>query len=154
MNHSSRANPQDLQIPAFAVALIRLFERFSAMTYREPNGTQSIGYGHNIQAGERFVAPITPSQALELLKADILPRCQAIQEVVKVEVSEEEYCALISLCYNIGVHAFQTSELVALLNAGQRQQAADQFLQWVHASGRVLPALVERREIERDLFLG
>ena len=39
-------------------------------------------------------------------------------------------------------------------NRGDFDEAADEFLKWTKAAGRVLPGLVKRRNDERAMFLG
>ena len=55
--------------------------------------------------------------------------------------------------YNVGTGALQKSTLIKLLNAGDTQGAADQFLRWNKAGGQVVAGLTRRREAERKLFL-
>ena len=58
-----------------------------------------------------------------------------------------------SLTFNIGTIAFKNSTLLKKLNAGDRVGAADQFLVWNKAGGKVLQGLVNRRQAERAQFL-
>ena len=69
-------------------------------------------------------------------------------------VGAHEVAALLSLAYNIGASALRSSTLLRKFNAGDRQGAADQFLRWNKAQGKVLPGLTARRQRERALFLG
>jgi lysozyme len=70
-----------------------------------------------------------------------------------VSVTPTQFGALVSLAYNIGGAALSKSTLIKRLNAGRTQEAADQFLVWNRAGGRVLSGLQRRREAERALFL-
>jgi hypothetical protein len=60
---------------------------------------------------------------------------------------------MVSLCFNIGPGAFAGSTLVKRFNAGDEPGAADAFLMWRKAGGKVLPGLEARRAAERKLFL-
>ena len=67
--------------------------------------------------------------------------------------SQNQFDALVSLTYNIGENAFKKSTLLKMLNAGNYQGAADQFLVWNKSNGQVLNGLVRRRKTEREMFL-
>ena len=60
---------------------------------------------------------------------------------------------MVSLCYNIGPAAFAKSSIVRHFNAGNVDAAANSFLLWKKAGGKVVQGLVNRRTAERDLFL-
>ncbi|KQD16250.1 lysozyme [Acinetobacter baumannii] len=68
-------------------------------------------------------------------------------------LTQNQFDALVSLAYNIGSGAFKGSTLLKLLNKGDYKGAADQFLVWNKAGGKVMKGLVRRREAERALFL-
>jgi lysozyme len=61
---------------------------------------------------------------------------------------------MVSLAYNIGMAAFGRSSVLHRHNAGAHDKAADAFLLWNKAGGKVLPGLVRRRNAERALYLG
>ena len=60
---------------------------------------------------------------------------------------------MVSFAFNLGTGALAHSTLLRDLNVGNYQAAADQFLRWNHAGGRVLAGLTRRRQAERKLFL-
>jgi hypothetical protein len=70
-----------------------------------------------------------------------------------VPVTSNQFSALVSLAYNVGIGALRGSTLLRLLNARDYAGAANQFPRWNRGGGRVLPGLVKRRAAERDLFL-
>ncbi len=117
--------------------------------------TWLIGYGHSRTAKEGMT--ITEAEAEQLLREDLLVTEQAVARIVTVPLNENQFSALVSLCYNIGARNFERSTVVAALNQGDYQGAADAFPN--HARARVegelvqLPGLVARRAKERDLFL-
>jgi GH24 family phage-related lysozyme (muramidase) len=59
----------------------------------------------------------------------------------------------VSFAFNVGLGNFQRSTLRMKTNRGEFEDAADEFLKWTKAAGRVLPGLVKRRQDERALFL-
>jgi len=77
----------------------------------------------------------------------------AVNKTVKVPLTSNQFSALVSLCFNIGIGAFQKSTLVRVLNQGNYGEAANQFLRWNQGGGKVLAGLVRRRQRERELFL-
>jgi GH24 family phage-related lysozyme (muramidase) len=68
-------------------------------------------------------------------------------------MNENQLSAVISFVYNVGIGAYHDSTLLKLLNQGDVQDAADQFMKWNKAGGQPLKGLTNRRSAERDLFL-
>ena len=110
-----------------------------------------IGYGHVMQGAD--TSPITKAQAEAHLVADLQVCETSLETALAVPVTENEFSALASLCYNIGSTAIRTPTAVRKLNEGDRQAAADAILLWNKAGGIVLANLKDRREKERALFL-
>ena len=133
-------------------ALIQQFEGCQLTAYKDPVGIVTIGYGHT-GADVTEGLTITPEYAQTLLKSDVQWAANAVNTLVHVPLNQNQVDSLTSLVYNIGVRQFSQSTLLALINKGQLQQAADQFELWIHAGGQVLPGLVRRRAAERQLFL-
>jgi lysozyme len=138
--------------------------------YRDSAGLPTIGCGHLLTKDElssgklsiwgvpvRWRDGLTPQQANDLLDRDLDVAELAVDIAVHVPLAEYQFDALVSLCFNIGDHAFADSTLVRLLNAaiaapvGTGEDTADipaQFRRWIHSAGRVDPILVRRREDE------
>jgi lysozyme len=137
------------------VALITRFEGFSRHIYLCPAGYPTIGYGHVVleHEKERFLDGVDELEALDLLQAD-LPRFEAsVKRLVQVSLTQRQFDALVSFCYNLGGGALQRSTLRQKLNRGEYEEAAEEFGKWVFAGGRKLKGLVIRRAFERALFL-
>ena len=116
----------------------------------------TIGVGHTSRAGHPKVTKgmkITRAQADEILSRDLATFEAAVSKAVKVPLNQNEFDALVSLAFNIGAGAFAKSTLVKKLNAGDRAGAANAFLSWNKAAGKVMKGLTKRREDERRLFL-
>ena len=77
----------------------------------------------------------------------------AVYENVKVGLNQNQFDALVSLTYNIGIGAFSKSTLLKKLNAGDYKGTSNQFDVWVNAGGKRLDGLVKRRAKEKALFL-
>jgi len=143
---------------AQALNLIAGFEGFSSKAYPDPAGQTakwSIGYGHQLTGSDGLTTSsiIDESTAFAFLSQDVQFATECVYQDVAVSLTANQTAALISLCYNIGCHAFQNSTLVQLLNQGDYAGAANEFSHWVYAGGQVSSALTSRRAQEQSLFL-
>lgn len=135
-----------------AKQIIKDQEGLKLVGYICPAGKATVGWGHtgpDIHVGMR----ITIQQAEEFLDEDLAESEDAVERLVKVPLTENQFGALVSFTFNLGQGALGGSTLLRVLNAGDYAGAASQFLKWVHAGKEVLPGLVTRRTKERDLFL-
>jgi lysozyme len=74
---------------------------------------------------------------------------------IGVPLTQNQFDALVSLCYNIGSGNLISSTLVKMLKAGNdKAEVAKQFLRWNKAAGKELAGLTRRRNAEAELFLG
>lgn len=140
------------------IDLIKSFEGLFLKPYLDPIGIPTIGYGIIKYPSGKAVtmkdAAITEDKATEYLKHEVDLKSTAVEKMVKVPLNDNEFAALTSFAYNVGVNALQTSTLLKLLNSNADKVAvADQFLRWNKAGGKELPGLTRRRQAERSLFL-
>ena len=77
----------------------------------------------------------------------------AIQRLIPVPLTPNQFSAISSWAYNLGTGALQRSTLRQCILREEHEEAADQLLRWVFAGGRKLPGLVTRRYRERELYL-
>jgi lysozyme len=120
--------------------------------YTAINGSPwTIGFGSTWQVYEGQI--ITQIEANRRLQSDVEGTESGIDRFIKIPLSSNQYDALVSLAFNIGVTALRTSTLMKKLNGGDLLGAADQFLVWKYAQGKVLQGLLNRRKMERALFL-
>ena len=96
---------------------------------------------------------ISHQDAEKLLKEDLAYFELAVYSAVKVPLTQNQFDALVSLTFNIGVGAFNKSTLLRWLNRKHYISAAEQFLRWTRGGGKVLPGLVKRRKEEYELFM-
>ena len=111
----------------------------------------TIGVGHILGVKQGDTCTVEESDAL--LRADLSDAQNAVNRLVSVALTQGQFDSLVSFVFNLGAGALRSSTLLRMLNAGNYDKAADQFLLWTHAAGRVLPGLVKRRASERILFL-
>jgi lysozyme len=90
--------------------------------------------------------------ANQLFERDINVFSFAVRKLLKVPVTVNQFSALVSLAYNIGIGNFRASTLLRKLNRGDTEGASQEFWKWRRANGKILPGLVARRERERILF--
>jgi len=157
-NPSQRRPIQGLTTSPVGVNLIKSYEGLELNAYRDPgSGNQpiSIGYGTTRINGQPIYlgTTITPAQAESYLKSDIKRFEDYVKTYVKVDVTQQEFDALVSFTYNLGPGNLQSSTLRKKINAKDYLAAADQFLAWNKAGGKVLPGLTKRRAREKQLFL-
>lgn len=138
------------------INLIKGFEGKRLSAYDDGVGVWTIGYGTikypngvRVKKGDTC----TDAQAESYLKNDLVKFESAINRLVKVPLNQNQFDALSSFIYNLGETNLSKSTLLRKLNAKDYKGAADQFLVWNKAGGKVLTGLVRRREAERNLFL-
>ncbi len=135
-----------------AANFISAHEGLRLRVYICPGGYSTIGYGHLIKKGESY-NEITICTAYSLLLQDTEIAFKAMKKNVHAHINIFQQIALTSFVFNLGERKFATSTLLSELNQSNYINAADEFLRWTRAGGRVLHGLVKRRNDERDLFL-
>jgi hypothetical protein len=135
--------------------LIKNFEGLRLEAYQDSIGIWSIGVGSiriNGQPVQQGMV-ITEDQANQLLTEELNHFVEIINQVVQVDLTQNQFDALVSFTYNLGDGNLRKSTLLRKLNAGDYQGAADEFPKWDRAGGQVIAGLLRRRNAERDLFL-
>jgi len=132
------------------IDIIKKFEGCKLKAYLCPAGVPTIGYGHTY--GVKLDRTITQDQANILLEQDYQDALNAVEELIKVPLSENQIGALASFVFNLGRGKLLGSTLRKKLNQGDYNGAAEEFDKWVFAGGVKLNGLVARRAAERQLF--
>jgi len=138
--------------------LIKSFEGLKLNPYLDKVGVPTIGYGTILYPNGIKVSlhdpSITEEQAIEYLMHEVNAKAAGVEKYVTATVNDNEFGALVSFAYNLGLGSLHGSTLLSMLNANQDRNAiADQFLRWNKAGGKELPGLTRRRQAERALFL-
>lgn len=148
--------PSSMTTSDVGVDLITSFEDTRTKAYDDGVGIWTIGIGTTVYPNGNKVKQgdtCTLEQVKSYFKHDLAKFETAVNESVAAPINQNQFDALVSLTYNIGAGAFKDSALLKKLNKRDYQGAADQFLRWNKAGGKVMKGLVRRREAERALFL-
>lgn len=146
-----------MNISQNCIDIITEFEGFSEKPYLDVVKVPTIGYG-TIQYSNGVKVkltdkPISKETALKELKNHVEESCiPTIQNNIKVELNQNQIDALCSFIYNIGSGNFIKSTLLKKINKKDFVGAAEEFLRWNKASGKVFAGLTRRREAEKQLF--
>ena len=133
------------------LALTEQFESCRLTAYQDIKGIWTIGWGHT---GPEVVEglTITQNQADSQLVMDLQHAENMVNTCVTVDLSQDQYDALVDFAFNLGCNAEKGSTLLKLVNAGDFAGAAAQFELWDHASGKVVAGLLRRRIAEEQEF--
>ena len=138
------------RINAEGVALIKQWEGLRLETYRCSAGVLTIGYGHTSS-----VIPgmhITATEAERLLMRDLAIFEAEVSRAVDVEITDNQFAALVSWTYNIGVSAMRESTLIRKLNMGDYASVPAELARWNKIKGVVSSGLSNRRAAEAGLW--
>lgn len=133
--------------------LIRSFEGLRLKAYLDIVGVPTIGYGEtgpDIKLGLVW----TREQAEQSFSKLVNEFAHQLKKSIFVDdLTDNQFSALVSLAYNVGLGAVKKSTLLALVNLRDYKGAAEQFLRWNKAAGKVVAGLTRRRQAEKELFL-
>jgi lysozyme len=152
-----------MKISNNGLSLIKSFEGLELEAYPDPGtggAPWTIGYGHT---GPEVCKGLvwTNTQVDKALSQDVAQFEQDVTSLVKVQINQNQFDALVSFAFNVGsdidsddvAEGLGDSTLLKKLNAGDYNGAADEFPKWNRAGGKVMAGLTKRRNAERDLFL-
>lgn len=131
--------------------LIKKYECLRLEAYLCPAGVWTIGWGHTkgVQKGDK----ITAYMADAYLTSDVMQAESDIKGCVTVPLTQNQFDALVSFTFNVGVGHLRSSTLLKKVNAqAPKEEIMDEFRRWVYADGEVLDGLVARRESEAQLW--
>ena len=135
--------------------LIKAYEGYRPVDRTLVTGQRVVGYGHRPLGEDAMV--LDRAEAETLLKSDLKPFEDMINENVHAPLSQSQFDALCSFAYNIGPKAFLSSDTLRALNNGRILDAANGFDIWrkseIDGKIYVVDALMRRRTAEKALFL-
>jgi lysozyme len=141
-----------MNISQAGVDLIKSYEGCRLSAYLDAVSIPTIGYGHTgpeVELGQT----ISQDEADVLLLQDLQRFCQGVDRLAP-GATQNQFDALVSFAYNLGLGSLQSSTLLRKYLTNDVAGAADEFLKWDKAAGKVLLGLAKRRAAERALFLG
>lgn len=137
------------------IALIKHFEGCRLTAYKCPAGIWTIGYGHTgYVSGKKIKEGMTITQqgADTLLSQDISLFVKAVNASLTGTITQNQFDALVSFAYNIGINAFKISTLLKLVNQKKFNLIHDEFLKWDKVNKKSCEGLKNRRIKESELF--
>lgn len=139
-----------MKVSQECIDLIKFFEGFESKAYLCPASVWTIGYGRtkNVQEGDM----VNELQAERDLLEELEEFAKQVQNTVKIDLKQNEFDALTSWTYNLGVGNLQSSTLLKKLNSGDKNSVPSEMVRWNKAAGKVLAGLTRRREAEAKLW--
>ena len=139
------------------VDLIKQFEGLSLTPYVCAGGIKTIAWGNTYYPNGKKVTlqdpKITPQQADEILKHSLSTYEKAVDSFCRDDISQHQFDALVSFCYNLGAGNLQKSTLIKKVNANPLDPTIRaEFMKWNKAAGKVLLGLTRRRTAEANLY--
>jgi lysozyme len=156
-----------LQMSQRGKELLAQWEGVELKVYKDSAGLPTIGVGHLLTRDEltsgkisirgepiKYANGLTRQQAIELLDQDLDKFEEVINSSVKVDLSQNQFDALVAFTFNVGANAFRSSTLLKVLNQGQYLEVPNQLRRWVFSGGQRVQGLANRREKEIALWNG
>lgn len=139
------------------IELIKSFEGFYSKPYLCPANVPTIGYGATYYEDGSKVKltdpPINEERAMHLLMNVLVSYEKAVDSFCRDDINQNQFDALVSFAYNVGVNALKSSTLLKVLNKNPNDpEIRTQFMRWNKGGGRVLKGLTRRRAAEADLY--
>lgn len=156
-----------MKVSAKCIQQIKLDEGVRSKPYQCPALLWTVGVGHvidpthaRVPMANRKELPIPPGwdrvlsaeEIDDILRKDLARFESGVLRLIKVPMTQGQFDGLVSFSFNVGLGNLQNSTLRMKLNRGDYEGAAEQFLVWTKAGGRVLPGLVKRRTHEKEMF--
>jgi lysozyme len=145
-----------MKINEAGLKIIKEYEGLRLEAYLCPSNKWTIGFGNTFYKNGSTVRKgdtITCEEAEGLLLHVVNHLAAQVGKSVNIPLTSNQFSALYSLVYNIGIGNFRSSTLLSKLNQEDYHGASEEFGRWVYANGSKLRGLIKRREEERELFV-
>jgi lysozyme len=141
------------------ILLIKHHEGVRNKPYRCPAGLWTVGVGHLIGDGKQlpdgYNKTFTDREIDGILKADLRRFELGLSKLLpNVPLKQNEFDALVSFCFNLGLGCFQRSTIRQALLRGNKEAAMESLVKYCRAGGKILKGLQTRRLDEKALFEG
>jgi lysozyme len=147
-------------------ACLRLIQQFEGLAKVRPDGMVeaypdpatggdpwTIGWGStgpDIRKGTVW----TKAQCEDRFAHQVEQFAGKVSALLKAPTTQNQFDALVCLAYNIGLGNLASSTLLKLHNVRSYEDAAQQFVRWNKAAGKVMAGLTRRRQAEAALYRG
>ena len=143
-------NDNSMKTSGIGIELIKEFEGCRQVAYQDSVGVWTIGYGHTKDVYE---GQLVIKKTCETMLAEDLEEFENyVESYVKVELSQNQFDALVAWTFNLGPGNLSESTMLKKLNEGDYESVPDEMRRWNKAGGEVLNGLVRRRDAEAELF--
>ena len=107
-------------------------EGFKVKAYKDTKGLWTIGVGHLILPGEHYLLKelLSNERVEELFASDLEKYETAVNHTIHNDVTQYQFDALVSLCFNIGCNGFRNSTVARVINNGEFNKVADAMMMW------------------------
>lgn len=151
-----------MNISQNGIKLLKIYESLRLNIYKDTRGFPTIGFGHKLTQqdiiSKRFNQGITIEDAENLVKSDLKPFVDNVNEHVCTPLNQNQFDALVIFSFNIGVNGFNTSTALKEINASDLKDVPDAMRRFnkttIKGKLKVSPGLINRREKEIDLWYG
>ena len=139
-----------MKISEDGLELIKKFEGCETTAYQDSVGVWTIGFGHTkgVEEGQ----PCSIEDAESMLANEMDEYEGYINNMVKVDLQQHEFDALVAWVYNLGPTNLGESTMLKVLNGGQFDRVPEEMNRWTRAGGKILEGLVRRRQAESLMF--
>ena len=139
-----------MKTSGIGIELIKEFEGCRQVAYQDSVGVWTIGYGHTKDVYE---GQLVIKKTCETMLAEDLEEFEDyVESYVKVELSQNQFDALVAWTFNLGPGNLSESTMLKKLNEGDYDAVPDEIRRWNRAGGEVLRGLIRRRAAEANLF--
>lgn len=140
-----------------AIKMIRHHEGVRVKPYQDAIGLWTVGVGHLIGDGktlpDEWNRTLTMGEVDEILRKDLARFEAGVERLCPTGLTQPRFDALVSISFNFGLGNLQRSSIRMKHNRGEFEDAADSFLLYNKAGGKIFKGLVNRRNDERALYL-
>lgn len=144
-----------MQLSKNGLNLIEHYEGLRLFAYQDSIGLWTIGYGTTVYPTGTRVAKgdaCTVDQANSYIQHDLQKFEKGVNDLIHVPLNQNQFDALVSFSYNLGLSNLASSTLIKLVNQKQFDAAANEFQKWNRAGGKIISGLTIRRQAEANLF--
>jgi GH24 family phage-related lysozyme (muramidase) len=156
----------EMKLSAKAINLLKSIEQLKLKPYDDQTGLTTnkwvqgatMGYGHLIKKNDwnLYKNGITSAQSDQIVDNDLTPFVKAVNDVIKVTMSQQQFDAMVILSYNIGISAFTNSSVVKLVNSPNDKtpysNLEDAWKSWNKSQGKINQGLINSRNAEWNMY--